>query len=135
MLNLQRWTVNKNLTDVSKDLERQEAEPAAASDPNSLDVSLGSESSRSDVESTEEVKPTPSSEDEVSTASDVLDDEANVSKSPESSDEPAEDKPACADPSPQAQTETESVSVGMCRASHPGVFVTQIYSQTQTVSV
>ncbi|XP_041648210.1 protein Niban 1a [Cheilinus undulatus] len=95
--------------DVCEDLKRQEAEPTAASDPNSLDVSVGSESAPSDVESTEEVKATPSSEDEVSTTSDVLEDV--TSKSPTSSDEPPEEKSPSDEPSPQAQTEPASVVV------------------------
>ncbi|XP_020510595.3 protein Niban 1a [Labrus bergylta] len=98
------------LAEVSRDLKRRESEPPVASDPNSLDVSVGSESAPSDVESTEEVKGTPCSEDEVSTTSDVLEDEANLSKSPVSSDEPAEEKSTSNEPSPQAQTE-EAVSV------------------------
>ncbi|XP_034562226.1 protein Niban 1a [Notolabrus celidotus] len=98
--------------DISKDLEKQEAEPAAVSDPKSVEVSVGAESSPSDMESTEEMKVTQSSEDEVSTTSDILDDEANLSKSPVSSDEPTEEKSTSAELSPQAQTETVSVNVG-----------------------
>lgn len=97
--------------DVSLDLKRQEAEPVTVSDPNSLDVSVGSESAPSDVESVEEVRGTQSSEDEVSTTSDVLEDEANLSKSPVSSDDPAEDKTMSDEPSPQAQTEAVSDDV------------------------
>lgn len=80
----------------------QEAEPDTGSDPNSLDVSVGSEAAPSDVESMEEVKVTQISEDEVSTTSDILEDE-RTSKLPLSSDDPAEDRPA-----PQAQTEAVS---------------------------
>ncbi len=98
-------------TDVSLDLKRQEAEPVTVSDPNSLDVSVGSESAPSDVESTEEVKASQSSEDEVSTTSDTLEVEANLSKSPVSSHDPAEDKTTSDQPSPQAQTEAVSSDV------------------------
>lgn len=83
----------------------QEAEPDTGSDPNSLDVSVGSEAAPSDVESVEEVKVTQISEDEVSTTSDVLEDE-RTSKLPLSSDDPAEDRPA-----PQAQTEAVSSDI------------------------
>uniref|UniRef100_A0A3Q3R6K3 Niban 1/2/3 domain-containing protein n=1 Tax=Monopterus albus TaxID=43700 RepID=A0A3Q3R6K3_MONAL len=68
-------------------------------DPNSLDVSLGSESPPSDVESMEEVTATQSSEDEVSTAFDMLEYDANISKSPVS------------ELSPQAQMEALSGGV------------------------
>ena len=84
------------------DVSLKEAEPDAVSDPNSLDVSVGSEVAPSDVESIEEVKVTQSSEDEVSTTSDVLEDE-RTSKLALSSDDPAEDRPA-----PPAQTEAAS---------------------------
>ncbi|KAM9358278.1 protein Niban 1-like [Symphorus nematophorus] len=90
-----------------------EAEPVPVSDPNSLDVSVGSESAPSDVESAEDVKATQSSEDEVSTTSDVLEDEANFSKSPVSSDDPAEDRTPSDEPSPQAQTEAVSAGAGV----------------------
>ncbi|XP_068564072.1 protein Niban 1a isoform X2 [Cebidichthys violaceus] len=91
--------------DVSRDMKRQEAEPEPVSDPNSLDVSVGSESAPSDVESVEEGKATQSSEDEASMTSDLLEDEADVSKSPVSSDDPAGDKTTGDKASPQAQTE------------------------------
>ncbi|TDH08975.1 hypothetical protein EPR50_G00103200 [Perca flavescens] len=95
--------------DVGVDPSLQEAEPAHVSGPNSLDVSVGSESAPSDVESLEGVKTTRSSEeDKVSTTSDVLEDDADVSKSPESSDDAAEDEPARAEPSPRVQTEAAS---------------------------
>ncbi|KAM7012186.1 protein Niban 1a [Tautogolabrus adspersus] len=97
------------LAEVNLDLKRRESQPAVSSGPNSLDVSVGSESAPSEVESTEEVKGTPNSEDEVSTTSDVLEDEANLSKSPVSSDDPAEERSTSDEPSPQAQTE-ETVS-------------------------
>ncbi|XP_071342673.1 protein Niban 1a [Trachinotus anak] len=99
--------------DVGLDLEGSKAEPV--SDPNSLDVSVGSESPPSDVEFTEKVKVTQSSEDEVSTTSDVLEDEANVSKSPVSSDDAPEDKSTSNEPSPQTPTVGDTggdVSVG-----------------------
>ncbi|XP_049910402.1 protein Niban 1a [Epinephelus moara] len=98
--------------EVSLDLARQEAEPVTTSDPNSLDVSLGSESPPSDVESMEEVKTTQSSADEVSATSDVLEDEANMNKSLESSDDTAEDKTTSGELSPEAQTEAVSSDVG-----------------------
>ncbi|XP_059197796.1 protein Niban 1a [Centropristis striata] len=78
--------------------QRQEAEQdqeVSVSDQNSLDVSVGGESAPlSDVVgSLEDEKTAPSSEDEeVSTTSDVLEDEENLSRSPVSSDEPAEEK-------------------------------------------
>ncbi|XP_029989059.1 protein Niban isoform X2 [Sphaeramia orbicularis] len=56
----------------------------STSDPNSLDVSVGSESPPSDVESLDEAEVRQSSEDEVSTTSDRLEEEP--SKSPVSSD-------------------------------------------------
>ncbi len=93
---------------VSLDLEQQELQPVTISDPNSLDVSVGSESAPSDIESMEEVKATQSSEDEVSTTSDVLEDEANTSKSPVSSEDPAEDKTRSTELSPEAQAEAMS---------------------------
>uniref|UniRef100_UPI0037E8EEA8 protein Niban 1-like n=1 Tax=Semicossyphus pulcher TaxID=241346 RepID=UPI0037E8EEA8 len=95
--------------EVSLDLERQAAEPDPVSDPNSLDVSVGSESAPSDVDSKEEVKVTPSSEDKVSMTSDVLED---LSKSPVSSDDPTEEKSTSEEPSPQAPEDAVSVSVG-----------------------
>ncbi|XP_078114396.1 protein Niban 1a [Sander vitreus] len=95
--------------DIIVDLSLQEAEPVNVSGPNSLDVSVGSESAPSDVESLEGVKTTQSSEeDKVSTTSDVLEDDANISKSPESSDDAAEDETASAEPSPPVQTEAAS---------------------------
>ncbi|XP_056233846.1 protein Niban 1a isoform X1 [Seriola aureovittata] len=101
--------------DVGLDLEGNKAEPVPVSDPNPLDVSGGSESHASDVESTEEVKVTQSSQDEVSTTSDVLEDEAIVSKSPVSSEDAPEDKSTSSEPSPQTQKEDDTscdVSVG-----------------------
>ncbi|XP_070765105.1 protein Niban 1a [Enoplosus armatus] len=95
--------------DGSPDLQRQVAEPV--SDPNSLDVSVGSESAPSDVESTEDAKVTQSSEDEVSTTSDILEDEAKLSRSPVSSDDPTEDKTQSDEPSPRAQTGAVSADV------------------------
>ncbi|XP_028259171.1 protein Niban-like [Parambassis ranga] len=82
--------------------EEAEAEPVTVSDPNSLDVSVGSESDPSDLEST----------DEVSTTSDVLEDEGNVSKSPVSSDDPAEERAMSKEPSPPAQDASSHVGVG-----------------------
>uniref|UniRef100_A0A8P4G0Z8 Niban apoptosis regulator 1a n=1 Tax=Dicentrarchus labrax TaxID=13489 RepID=A0A8P4G0Z8_DICLA len=95
--------------EVSLDLE--EAEPASVSEPNSLDVSVGSESAPSDIESIEEVKVTGNSEDEVSTTSDVLEDEANLVKSPVSSEEPAENQTVSDELSPEARAEAESAAV------------------------
>ncbi|XP_031162477.1 protein Niban 1a isoform X3 [Sander lucioperca] len=95
--------------DIIVDLSLQEAEPVNISGPNSLDVSVGSESAPSDVESLEGAKTTQSSgEDKVSTTSDVLEDDANISKSPESSDDAAGDETASAEPSPRVQTEAAS---------------------------
>ncbi|KAF1385284.1 hypothetical protein PFLUV_G00106130 [Perca fluviatilis] len=102
--------------DISVDRSLQEAEPVNVSGPSSLDVSVGSESAPSDVESLEGVETTQSSEeDKVSTTSDVLEDAADISKSPESSDDAAEDENASAEPSPPVQTET--VSTGDTEAS------------------
>lgn len=84
----------------------QEAEPVSVSDPNSLDVSVGSESAPSDVESTDGLKATRSNEDEVSKTSDILEDEANLSKSPVSSNDPVEGKTASDKP--------EAVSNNVC---------------------
>ncbi|KAK2835029.1 hypothetical protein Q5P01_015513 [Channa striata] len=77
--------------DVSVDVVG-EGEPVTVSDPNSLDVSVGSASPVSDLESTEEVEATQSSEDEVSTASDALEHEARVSTLPVSSDKTVSDE-------------------------------------------
>ncbi|XP_027145723.1 protein Niban 1a [Larimichthys crocea] len=108
-------TLELTPADDGLDLKQEETEPVTVSDPNSLDVSVGSESAPSDLESVDEVKATQSSEDEVSTTSDVLEDEANLSKSPESSDEPAEDRTTSdKPPSPQAQTEAVSGDVKVC---------------------
>nr|XP_046246975.1 protein Niban 1a isoform X2 [Scatophagus argus] len=91
--------------DTSLDLKPEEAaETVSVSDPNSLDVSVGSESAPSDVESMEEVKDTQSSEEEMSTTSDVVEDKANLTKSPVSSDDPAEHSTASDEPAPRVQT-------------------------------
>ncbi|XP_026200653.1 protein Niban 1a isoform X2 [Anabas testudineus] len=74
--------------DVSVDMT-EDAEPVTVSDPNSLDVSVGSESPVSDLESIEEAKTTQSCDDQVSTASDVLEYEANIRSSPVSFDDKA----------------------------------------------
>ncbi|KAF3690487.1 Protein Niban Cell growth-inhibiting gene 39 protein FAM129A [Channa argus] len=87
--------------EVSLDMMEQK-EPVTESDPNSLDVSVGSASPVSDIESTEEVKVTQSSEDEVSTASDVLEHEAYASELPASLDKSTSDQ----------QTEAGSGDVG-----------------------
>ncbi|XP_070816253.1 protein Niban 1a [Chaetodon trifascialis] len=91
--------------DVSLDLKQEAAEPL------SLDVSVGSESPPSEVE----VKAAQSSEDDVSTPSDVLEDEANLSKSP------AEDKTMSGEPAPQVQTEaaSEDVEAGASVSAEP----------------
>ncbi|XP_034003200.1 protein Niban 1a isoform X1 [Trematomus bernacchii] len=96
--------------DISLDLKRQEEETVTVSNPNCLDVSVGSESAPSDVESMEEGRTTQSSGDEVSTTSDVLD-EANISNSPVSSDEQPEDKITVDDPCREEQTEAASEDV------------------------
>ncbi|XP_008279214.1 protein Niban [Stegastes partitus] len=82
-------------------LKREEEKPITVSDPNCLDVSAGSESLPSDLEST----------DEVSTTSDILEDEANTSKSPTSSDDAAEDRTIADEPSPLAQMKNVSSNV------------------------
>lgn len=94
--------------DVSQDMTGEEAEPVVVSDPNSLDVSVGSESPVSDLESIEEAKVTQSGEDQVSPASDVLECETNVGKSSVRLDEATSDEP-----SPQAQMEAVSDDVGV----------------------
>ncbi|XP_040895978.1 protein Niban 1a [Toxotes jaculatrix] len=109
--------------DVGLDMKGDEAGPVTVSDPNSLDVSVGSESAPSDVESTEEVKVTQSSEDEVSTTSDVLENEANVSKSPVSSDDAPEDKSTSAELSLQTHTEAASGDVNASEDIEAGASV------------
>lgn len=85
------------------DLKQEEpAEPVPVPDPDSLDVSAGRELAPSDVEVTEEVQATQSSGEEGSTTSDVLEDEANLSQSPVSSEEPAEERTASVEPSAEA---------------------------------
>lgn len=75
------------------DLKHEEAAgPASVSDANSLDVSAGNKLPTSDLESTEDVHATQSGEEDGSTTSDILEDEANLSKLPVSSDDPAEDR-------------------------------------------
>uniref|UniRef100_A0A3Q1G9V8 Niban apoptosis regulator 1a n=1 Tax=Acanthochromis polyacanthus TaxID=80966 RepID=A0A3Q1G9V8_9TELE len=93
----------------SLQLEREEEEPATVSDPSCLDVSAGSESPPSDLEST----------DEVSTTSDVLEDETNVRKSPMSSDDPAEEKNMTDEPPPLAQMKTVSNNVDVGKDIKP----------------
>ncbi|XP_054458590.1 protein Niban 1a [Anoplopoma fimbria] len=112
-------TAELTSADISLDMKQQEEEPVTVSEPNSLDVSVGSESAPSDVESIEDVKPTQSSEDEVSMTSDVLEDKANVSQSPVSSGELAGDKTTSEKPSPQAQT--EAVTGGVEASVEPSV--------------
>uniref|UniRef100_A0A8D3AY53 Niban apoptosis regulator 1a n=2 Tax=Scophthalmus maximus TaxID=52904 RepID=A0A8D3AY53_SCOMX len=94
---------------------RDESEPATGSDPNSLDVSFGSESPPSNPDSGEEARTSQSSEDEVSTTSDVLeDDAADLSKSPESSDDAPEDASAePPPPPPQTRAEPAGAEVGV----------------------
>ncbi|KAK5906744.1 hypothetical protein CesoFtcFv8_004660 [Champsocephalus esox] len=96
--------------DISLDLKRREEETVTVSNPNSLDVSVGSESAPSDVESMEEGRTTQSSGDEVSTTSDVLD-EANMSNSPVGSAEQPEDKITVDDPCREEQTEAVSEDI------------------------
>ncbi|KAM3875835.1 protein Niban 1a [Diretmus argenteus] len=76
--------------DSSLDL-KEDAEEVMVSD-SSLNMSAGRDSAPSDPESTE-VKVLQSSEDEVSTTSDLVDEEANVSESPVSSDDASADAP------------------------------------------
>ncbi|KAM7387809.1 hypothetical protein PAMP_024022 [Pampus punctatissimus] len=82
--------------------EVEEVELAAASDPNSLDVSVGSESPPSDVESVEEVEALQSSEGDVTTTADVSEQEVDLRKSPVSSDEPPEEKTTNEEPQTEA---------------------------------
>uniref|UniRef100_A0AAQ5ZWC4 Niban apoptosis regulator 1a n=1 Tax=Amphiprion ocellaris TaxID=80972 RepID=A0AAQ5ZWC4_AMPOC len=93
---------------------REEEEPATVSDPNCLNVSAGSESPPSDLEST----------DEVSTTSDVLEDEANVRKSPMSSDDAAEEKNMTDEPPPLAQMKTVSNNVDVGKDIRPEASLT-----------
>lgn len=97
--------------DVSLDIKPDEAEPVTVSDPNSLDVSVGSESAPSDLESEEEARVTESSKDEVWTSPDALEEQGDLSTSPASSDDPAVDKTVSEEPSPQVQTEAVSGGV------------------------
>ncbi|XP_069577900.1 protein Niban 1a isoform X2 [Brachyistius frenatus] len=78
------------------------SEPVPVSDPNSLNVSGGSGSAPLDLEST----------DEGSMTSDVLEDAAQVRKSPLSSDDGAEDKTGSAEPTPPTRTEAASADDG-----------------------
>lgn len=94
-------------------------EPVSVSDPNSLDVSVGSESPVSDLESIEEAKVTQSCEDQVSTASDGLGYEAHVSKSPVSLD----GKATSDTPSPQPQVEAASRDDGVSGGTEAGATV------------
>lgn len=71
--------------DVSLHGAGEDAEPVAVSDPDSLDVSVGSEAPISDLESLEDALATQSCEDQMSTASDLLESEAHGSISPASS--------------------------------------------------
>lgn len=92
------------------DLKQEEAaEPVPVSDPSSLDVSGGSELAPS--ESTE-VQATQSSEDEGSTTSDLLEVEANLSKSPVSSDDSAEERTASDEPAAQAEAVSDDIEAG-----------------------
>lgn len=92
------------------DLKQEEAaEPVPASDPSSLDVSGGSELAPS--ESTE-VQATQSSEDEGSTTSDLLEVEANLSKSPVSSDDSAEERTTSDEPAAQAEAVSDDIEAG-----------------------
>ncbi|XP_034738021.1 protein Niban 1a [Etheostoma cragini] len=84
--------------DIGADLSLQEAEPVNVSGSDSLDVSVGSASSPEGVKT-----PQTTEENEVSTASDVLEDAGNVAKSPESSDDSVKEA-ASAEPSPGAPT-------------------------------
>ncbi|KAM7409391.1 hypothetical protein PAMA_001054 [Pampus argenteus] len=80
----------------------EEVELAAASDPNSLDVSVGSESPPSDVETMEETEVLQCSEGVVTTTADVSEQEADLSKSLVSSDEPPEEKTTNEEPQTEA---------------------------------
>lgn len=96
-----------------------DTEPVTISDPNSLDVSVGSESPVSDLESIEEAKAMQSCEDQVSTASDVLEYEAHVSTSPMSLD----GKATGGTPSPQPQVEAVSSDDGVSGGTEAGASV------------
>ncbi|XP_029355315.1 protein Niban-like [Echeneis naucrates] len=91
------------IPEVSMDVKENEAVPLPVSDPNSLDISVGSQTLSLDVEPT--VKTAQSSKEEVSTISDVLEEEANISKSPVSSDNEPEAKSTNTQPSPQMEAE------------------------------
>uniref|UniRef100_A0A7N8XQI1 Niban apoptosis regulator 1a n=1 Tax=Mastacembelus armatus TaxID=205130 RepID=A0A7N8XQI1_9TELE len=92
--------------DASLDVKGEEAEPLSSSDPNSMDVSVGSHSPVSDVESMEEAKVTQSSGEEVPAASDAF--EAHTRKSPVSSDDNSTSAELC----PQAQVEARGPDAG-----------------------
>lgn len=85
---------------------------ASVPDATSLDASAGSELPTSDLESTEDVQATQSSEEEGSTTSDILEDEANLSKSPVSSDDPAEDRTTSDKPAARAEAASDDIEAG-----------------------
>lgn len=92
------------------DLKAEDVEAAAAavvvSEPNSLDESV-SESPPSDVESTQETKELQSSEDDVITTTE--EEEADISKSPVSSDGPTNEEPQ----SPQTEAANGDTDAGV----------------------
>ncbi|XP_068445692.1 protein Niban 1a [Clinocottus analis] len=110
--------------DIYSGLRRQEAEPVTVSDANSLAVSVGSESAPSDMESLEDVQITQSNGDEALTTPDVLE-EANVGRSPVSSDDPAGDRAASNESSPQAPTEATAEASAEPPAEAPDAATSQ----------
>uniref|UniRef100_UPI003AB01939 protein Niban 1a isoform X1 n=1 Tax=Centroberyx gerrardi TaxID=166262 RepID=UPI003AB01939 len=111
-------------TDGSLDLPGEDEEQVSG--PSSLHVSAGSESPPSELESMEEGKVLQSSEDEVSTTSDLAEGDVNLSESPVSSDDPpdeASDKTPGGDPSPQAQTGAVGSDVSVSGDTEAGASV------------
>lgn len=94
------------------DLKHEAAGPASVSDASSLDASAGSKLPTSDLESTEDVHATQSSEEDGSTTSDILEDEANLSKLPVRSDDPAEDRTTSDKPAARAEAASEGIEAG-----------------------
>uniref|UniRef100_A0A8C2XD13 Niban apoptosis regulator 1a n=1 Tax=Cyclopterus lumpus TaxID=8103 RepID=A0A8C2XD13_CYCLU len=98
--------------DICSGTRQQEAEPVTPSDPNSMDVLVGSESAPSEVESVEDVKTAQSSGDEASTTSDV-------GRSPVSSVDVVGVKATSDKPSPEAQTEVQVADAATSQPSEP----------------
>ncbi|XP_029905283.1 protein Niban 1a [Myripristis murdjan] len=108
-----------------------DAEQVNKSGPSSLNVSVGSESVPSDVESVEEAKVAQSSEDEVSPTSDLVEGEVHASETPMSSDVPAEETPETNtvtpsnDPALEAQTGVVSSDVSVSGDAEAGASVNE----------